>query len=384
MYPRTKKALLGFLIVVLFLPLMEQLIDFEHSAPVAGAFIATPDPKFDFLYWWDGSFQEKKNAYANDNIGFRPDFIRINNQLDYSLFDKLHFSYGLLGPDHCLWDNVYIDSYLGIDYIGYQKSLALITKLKKLQDTLNSLGIPLVMIYAPSKAYYYPELFPAYLKSKARGPANLETFLRLGDSLGVRQLDFNGWLLSLKKKSKEVLYPKQGIHWSVYAAALAADTLTKYIDKIKRVQMPQISWEKINHTTIAQATDDDMSKTLNLITPFNAELFSYPELIFKDEEKKTKLNALYIGDSFMCQWEFLHVLPHINNKWQCWFYFKTIVNEEYPYDITWGPRVKDRDWIADVKKADYIVMLYTAKNLPILESQFIGPAYAYFFPADNK
>ena len=116
-----------------------------------------------------------------------PDLIRLNNQLDFSLFKKIHSEWRLLGGDNsCIFQDVYIYSYLGRDFDGYPYILEKVRKLKAIQDTLGKLGKSLIFVQSPCKAFYYPEYFPGRYKDTVRCTTNYETYKRIGDFCGAQ------------------------------------------------------------------------------------------------------------------------------------------------------------------------------------------------------
>ncbi len=375
-----KKGLFVLLMVVLLGPMAEQSTNFIHTLKLSGAFVLTEEPKFSFEDWWEGKFQEAKTKSLNDQVGFRPDFIRINNQIDYTLFSKLHFFYGILGRNATLWDGAYIDAYQGNDYIGHDSILKQALKFRKLQDTLQKLGKTLVMIHAPNKGFFYPENLPDNRINLFRGPTNIADYTKIADSLGINMIDFNSWFSKIKNSSPEILYPRQGIHWSMYGAALAADSLVKYLENIRKEPLQHFTWNKVDHDINPRYTDNDLSNALNLIVPACVENFAYPQMVFPHEEKAHKNKVIYIGDSFLCQWYYSGILDNINEKWDIWFYFRTVCNPMHAYGEPNAPIVKDIDWMSELLKADCIILLYTPFNIPQYGSGFIEKAYSIFFP----
>ena len=381
MKTKVTKWLLAAVLIVLIVPLAQRYLAFIHSDPANGAYVNAPDVDFSFEKWWDGTYQDGKSKYVNDNIGFRGDIIRVNNQVDYSLFDKLHYYSGEVGTGRCLWGLEFITSYLGTNCVGYDSARGKLWRLKKVQDTLAALGKTFVLIYAPNKAYFYPEYFPERFKTEKKKVNDLENFSRAADSLGINQLDFNALLLGLKPKTKELLYTRAGYHWSMYGATLAGDSLIRYIEKKRGIRMPHIAVAKINHEHVARETDDDLAKRLNLIFPFTTETYSYPEITYPDEEGKQRPKAIYIGDSFLYQWDCLGILNHINAEWQIWFYFTTLFDRNFTFNGEYKLPVKETDWMKTLLNTDYVVMMYYPNNLPGLGNGFIEKAYDHFYPA---
>ena len=149
--------MLVVLFTVLAAPLIQHYFPFITSGPLYGFNADAPDEVFNWDKWWDGSYQEKKGRYLNDHIGFRADLIRLNNQLDYSLLNKLHSWKVVEGKDHYLFMDTYINGYYGRDYVGYTAILEKLVKLKALSDTFERLGKSLILIHAPAKEFMYPE-----------------------------------------------------------------------------------------------------------------------------------------------------------------------------------------------------------------------------------
>jgi SGNH hydrolase-like domain, acetyltransferase AlgX len=376
-----KKARLFILLyVALALPLLQKSFGLTETKWLKGDVSNSADVDFSWNTWWDGTYQLKKNSYFNDQAGFRPDLVRINNQLDYWLFKKLHSGFVVIGKNHCLYQEDYINSYYGRDYVGYDSISNRLTKLKAIQDTLASLGKTIVLIHAPCKAFFYPEYFPDRMKGAKVAPTNYETCVRLADSLKINQVDFNARFISLKKTCPELLYPMQGIHWTVYGSLLAGDSLTRYMEGLRHVQMPHIVWSKSERTIKARDTDDDLFSILNLILPITKEQFTYPQYSFANDSTKYRPRAIYIGDSFISNWIHDGFMANVNREWEYWFYFNLIVNAVSGDNPANCAKVQDSDWMAKIRKADCVVLMYTSHNMNQLGNGFIEKAYDYYYP----
>ena len=374
---KIKKGVFIGLLAALFLPAVQQYFPTPFGGKLDGFYAAAPDTAFAFDHWWQGSYQLAKSNYANDNIGFRPAMVRVKNQVDYSLFDKLHGDWLAPGLDHYLFQTIHINGYYGRDYVGYEAIKERLRKLKAVQDTLEALGKTVVVIHAPCKAYYYPEFIDKPFRSAARTTTNLQAFLRIGDSLGVHQLDFNSWFVAMKYATKDPLYSRQGIHWSVYGSLVAADSFVTYLEQRRHTPLPHATWNEVVHTTIARETDDDLARTLNLVFPYTTDTFAYPKVHYTANAGH-KPNVIYIGDSFLLNWIGDGLMQHTNSSWQVWEHFSTIWNSSY----TEGQphrTLKDDEWIDAINKSDCIVLMYTSFNLNEFGDGFIEKAYKHFF-----
>jgi hypothetical protein len=377
MAENVKKILLGLVFVVLFLPLSQLYVPVIESAPLHGAFHPARDTNFSIEQWIDGSYQEVKGKYIADNISFRSDLIRLNCQMDFSLFGRANTGWGVIGKDGCVFDVEYINAYTGNDFVGRDSLYNQLRKLKALQDTFARLGKSLVLVHAASKGYYYSECIPDKYRAKEYHPTNFRTCVGLADSLGVNQINMNAWFCAMKDTSKRLLYSKQGIHWTKYGGMLAGDSLIRYVEKLRKISMPHPKWEHMQITDFPVLPDNDIVSALNLIWPPVTEKFCYGDIVCKADSTKAKPNAIYIGDSFTVTLIENGVFSCINTKWEFWFYFRELHTNENP-----GAElpISGHDWTAALDKADYIALIYNAANLRNLGSGFIEAAYAHYFP----
>lgn len=375
---KIKRGILFFLFAILWLPLLQQNFPFITSGKLDGWFTNAPADTFSPARWWAGTYQPATTNYVNDHIGFRPDFIRFGNQVDYSLFSKTHAHSVVIGKEGYLFQDLYIDGYYGADFVGDATIREKLRKLKRLQDTLESMGKTLVLVHAPCKAYYYPEYIPDRLRQPRRGITNFDEYRRIGDSIGIHQVDLNSWYISLKGKTAELLYPKQAFHWSVYGSLLAADTLERYIERRRHISMVHPRWTIVDHTSQPRYTDDDIARTCDLIFPMANEIFSYPQVTYNPGPGATKPRMIYIGDSFMLTWIYDGLMSNANSDWQVWYYFKLLYDKDHneAQPEQW---LGNTDWMSALKNTDCIVLVYTAHNLNNLGNGFIEETYKRYF-----
>lgn len=381
MRDKTKNWLFRFLLLLLMMPFFQGGLRMVTTLRLWGDFTNAPDVYFSWNDWWSGTYQQQKNNYFNDQVGFRQDLVRINNQVDYSLFKKLHSNSVVLGSNQCLYQKDYINAYYGRDFVGADKILTVLIKLKAVQDTLTKLGKTVILAHAPCKAFFYPDDFPDDLKGPHVAPSNYQAYVRIADSLGINQIDYNSWFLSMKDRRKELLYSKQGIHWTVYGSLLAADSLISYVEKKRNIHMPHIYWTKTDTSSRARETDDDIYKALNLILPITRETFTYPDVKFSDDSTKTKPKVIYIGDSFISNFIHDRLMEHTNSDWEYWFYFNVVAYQNSGDDPATWRHIEDYDWMDKIKHTDCILIMYTSHNLFQLGNGFIERTYDYFYPA---
>jgi hypothetical protein len=374
-----KQGLLIFIFIILLLPLVQQNLHVINNGKLYGYFEPARDIHFSWQKWFDGTFQQGKSNYHNDSVGFRPALVRLNNQIEFSLFNKMT-GWITLGLNDCLFDESYIKAYTGADFTGEKVILERLLKLKAISDTLANSGKSFVLVYAPNKAFFYPENIPEHYISQKKEKTNLQVYKHIGDSLGINQIDFNAWIISMKKTSKELLFSKQGIHWTNYAAFIAGDSLVRYIEKMRRIKMLHPVCSQIIHTDNPVSPDADTREMTNLIFPAVKETFSYPVFKYIEDTTTKKPRVIFIGDIFVFNMLNNQMPQSATTDWQLWFYFGYVINSSNNEITQRNLLIKNYDWKNEINKADCIVMLYSSTNLSHLGDSFIEQAYDYYYP----
>jgi len=379
METKIKKGLFYAFFILLFLPLANQQLHFIKSGSLKGGFKDAGDTTFSIPTWASHSYQEQKEKFINDNIGFRPDMVRLNNQLDYTLFNKCHAGWTIKGKDNYLYQWPYTDAYYGNDFSGYKTIYSRCIKLRAIQDTLARLGKSLILVYAPSKASYYPEYFPKD-RIQEKHVTNYEVYRHVADSLGINQVDMDAWFVSMKGKSKEPLFSKQGIHWSNYGAILGGDSLVRYMEQLRHMHVQHPAWSQMQYTDKLRDGDDDVARELNLIFPIAHETMAYPVIQPLPDSGGKKINAIYIGDSYGHKMVEFGIIDKMNGQCEYWSLFDEV------HDINNGHKftmMRDYDWHAAIRKTDCVVLVFTLFNFKDLGNGFIEQAYDYYYP-DRK
>lgn len=366
-----------FLALLVSMPLINYNLHIIESGKLDGV---APKPEFQpfsLENWWDGKFQDQRNTFFNDSIGFRPDLVRANNQLDYWLFRKINANTIILGSDNYLFGSRYIDEYNGVGYPGDTAILKVCYKIKKIQDTLEKMGKTFVFAVSPSKAHFFAEKIPQYLQRMEPHKTMYSSYKHFSDSLGIHQLDFNAWFLKIKDTSKHPLITRQGIHWSVYGSVLAADTMIKYIEHARGIKMPEIQITGYNYSDTARPPDGDLATIVNLIYPINKEHLTYPVYDYVADGPVQKPKAIYIGDSFLWLWSDAQLMQKTSVGWEFWYYFDAI----WTADVQ-EAHIDEYNWQKSLLETDVIVLIYTPVNLGGLGGKdgFIDKAYKYFYP----
>jgi hypothetical protein len=368
-----KHLFLFLVITALVLPYAQTRYHIFNIQKLSGVFPSEPKAKLDSSAWWSGKYQEQQAKYIEENIGMRNILVRTYNQVDFSLFSVPHATKVVVGKDNYLYGSHYIYSYLGQDFIGKKFIDENTRKIRTLQDLLwETRKIRLLVIFAPEKGSFYPEYIPDYLLKKKKEITNYQYSIKKCEENGVNFIDFNRWFRMIKDTSKNVLYSKTGIHWSVYGAVIAADSMRNYLSAKFGLPMPEIVRDGLEKTNVARSTDDDINQTLNLICDIPQPELSYLKYHFTDIPGEKKPGALFIGDSFY--WTIYNAGMIENLFWnsEFWYYDK----EVYPESNTEATSTFKIDIRKAITRQNIIILLQTNAAYGNIGYGFVDQALA--------
>lgn len=355
-----KKIALFFIIALLFIPLLQNRLHMFRIPPLNGDFVLPEKPALEKAGWLSGDFQAKYDPYLEQRLGLHNLLVRINNQIDYSLFKKVHAEGVVIGKNNVLHERDYIRAWTGEDFIGEKTWDKKLGRLKFVQDHLKrTYGIDLVLILEPSKARFSPETLPEGSAERKKEPCNYTYIVEKLKEMNIRFLDLNAYYLALKDTSRYDLYPKYGVHWSVYGMTLMADTLIRYIEHLRQVDIPDFHISDIIVSDSLRDTDYDAAKPLNLLFELPHGPMAYPVIRFGDQEGKTRPDVLVEGDSYYWNIFNARIPDHCFNNHSFW-YFNALVYPDSYYDSTF---VADLDIKKEVEKRDVILVMTTERFL---------------------
>ena len=350
--------------LILLFPYLQSVLNFSNVKPLQGAITMSEDTIFTFKEWFSGHYQEKKEAFLNENFGYRNIFVRLNNQLAYWMFNKAKANGIVVGKKNYLYEKPYIESYFGKNFIGEDAWKNKLNKLKFIQDSLAKLNKTVILIFSPGKASFYSEYIPDSLKSEKK-VSNYDYASLLANKMGINAIYFNSYFKNQKNKSLYALYPKLGIHWSHYGAMLAADSIIKYIETKRNISMPKLYWDTIETTDKPKYTDADIADGMNLLFDIKSNILAYPKNIkIKYDEGNQKPSLLVISDSYywgICNFRFTECFSE--NKF--WYYNKQVFPESFTNELK----------VEELKKIDVILIMSTESNLHSVGWDFIENVY---------
>lgn len=366
---RLKNILFVLIVVVFTIPLIQHYFKILKEPPLKGVYKKAPKPLN--KEWLNTSYQEAYEKYYNDTVGFKSLFVRQYNQIQYSLFNKTAAKDVEIGKENYLFEGGYIRDYMGYNFVGKEKIKNKIGELKIIQEKLKEDSILFLLVLAPGKASFYPEYFPERYDTNKRKISNYQYYSFECRKQQLNLIDMNKVFVQLKEKTKHKLYPKGGIHWGEYGVAVAFDTLTKYIEKQKQINMLGFDYNNVVYEKKIRKKDKDLSELMNLYFEFDAYPMPKPDYSFKHKNDEAKPNLLIIGDSYGSRLIETNLIDSLFNNYQLWYYNRGIE----PSRQNSTNQVKDLIVKDEIAKYDVVVLLTTEANLYKFDFGFVEGYY---------
>ena len=320
-------------------------------------------PKFTVSSWFDGSFQNRFEAWYDQTYGLRDYFVRTDNQINFSLFHQVSTQQNLnlvLSRYNNLFERPYIISFLGLDAQSEKEIQVIAEQIQKLQNCLADYRIPFLFMISPSKATIYPELIPYYMFSlkSEKTLTNYDKLLPFLKKYGINYIDGQKFVSDLKRESNYPLFPKGGTHWNFFASYQITLQLLHSIDMLTGKRLNHLKLEKIDWDKTPRQSDDDLARLANLWDPkpFLSEN-PYP-VVHKETVKGAVLpNVLLAGASFAnAPYWYLtsnHLISELSNRY-VYYQVKTI-----------------SDIKTEIFDRDIIILESTVLELPYLNRGFM-------------
>ena len=353
------KILFVCFLILLFIPLLHNIFGFFKVEKLHGAYIPAEKPLFSCENWFNMSFQTSAEKYLNENIGLKPFFVRLNNEIDYRIFKLSNAENLVIGKNSFLFEQNYIDAYTGVDYVGDEIILSFVEKYQNAYNILKDNNVELIFVFAPGKASFYPEYIPDRFLSSAELKTNYKELSNALANQGLNVLDFNDWFVSMKDTISYPLFAKAGIHWSYYGMYLCIDSIARKVESLLNIDLPEIKILEIQ-TDINQRHDDyDLGNLMNLLFKIPAYEMAYP-VVGYEHNNKTRPEVLVIGDSFFWNMYYSGIPANIFKSLEFWYY-----NSKYYNDGTDIPanEVKNLHFETEVYTKDVVIIIQTEGGL---------------------
>ena len=321
-----KYFLAAVFLLALWAPSLQKGLNIFKGGELHGAYVAPQDIPFTLKDWFNGTYSENKEAYLKGSFGFQGDVIRLYNQLNFDFFNIASTENVVVGKQGYIYEQRYIDSYYGTDFVGEKNIRDKAGALKQLQDTLQQHGIFLFMVFAPGKGTFYPEYIPDN-KQKAKHRTNYQACIDACRDMNINYIDFEKYFLAIKDTSRYRLYTRGGTHWSYYGDVLAFDSIMRYVKQKTTFKLPRFKMDTIVTKTKPQFRDNDAADAMNLIYASKRDTLAYPQ--FSATDTASNLNFMVVGDSYFWQMQ-IWMTPLIFKDCSFWYYFIRIYSNHRP------------------------------------------------------
>jgi hypothetical protein len=382
---RFHTVLFSIVLTGMFLPMIQMLKPFAEVGNLFGSIVPTNKDSLTAESWFSGTFQENRNAYINEQFGFRNTAVRIHNQIAFSLFHKAKANGVIIGKEDYLYEIKYINAYRGAEEIFQSELDSNLFMLKAIQSKLKERGIEFVVVMNPGKASFFSEYIPdEYLVVSER--SYYSEYQKGLKAHGIQHIDFGKWFREMKGKTPAPLFPKTGIHWSQYGATLAADSLVDYCMNLFGKDMNEFGWDKRNLplSTTMESVDDDIGLGMNLYWPIEVLPMAYPRVALNtkygvDFGNGTRPKVAVISDSYFFNLLQLPWAPEIFSELNFYFYNKQL--HQRPSGITANSDPLSQ--MKEIEKSNVVFVMATECNMDKLGWGFISSAYKYFVLEEN-
>ncbi|NBG66908.1 alginate O-acetyltransferase AlgX-related protein [Acidiluteibacter ferrifornacis] len=368
-----KIVLFAGVILFLFVFRIQGKFKIFEKGYLNGYYTYTAKPELTVDSWMSGDYQEKRQRYVEENIGFRNYLIRLYNQFAFTFFHVARANGVTIGKEDYLYEEQYIRSYLGTDFIGEDRIIEKVDKLKMIKDQLNLEGIELLTVIAPGKGFYYPEYLPDKRLKEKKDSTNYQVYVETLKQQSIPLIDVNGWFLKMKDTTTYPLYPKGGTHWTNYGEILVADSIRRFVQDMLQIPFPKIVVDSIEWSDTARFSDNDIELGMNLLFHLKPFPMAYPKFRFDFEGVNQRTKVLTIGDSYYWGMFGHEITDYVFNNSQFWYYNRSIHQpgkEER--------KVSEVNKMAEIRKHKVVMLLFTEGNLMHFAYDFIEELYAYY------
>lgn len=357
--------------------MIQHFTNMFEEGELSGDFVLAEIPEYSTVRWMNGTFQAGFDRFIEDHIGFRSFFVRLNNQIDFSFFNHVNAEGLVKGKGGLLYEYDYIRAYTGKDFIGKETIHRKLNKLKFLQDHLKSnYDIDIILILEPSKARVHPEFIPDRYLKHGISLSNYEYIRQASIEKGINLLDLNLYLNRVSDTIRYPVYPPYGIHWSEHTMRFITDTLVKFIESKRNIDMPDFTVENRFVNDSISDSDYDAGLTANLLFRPDQPELPYPFFDFKDDQEKDRPMVLAVADSYY--WNIFNTrLPKHLFANQAFWYFNAKVYPDFYYEEVW---TSDLDLTAEVEKQDVILLGITERFLYKFGWKFVDQLYEAYTP----
>lgn len=374
-------VLFGILMVLLFVPIIQEYTGVFPVRSLAGVFVKTEKPQLTLDSYASGKFQGQTERYVSENFGLREPVIRLYNQYVWDFYRKTYVKTIIPGKEKWLYGKEFIDDLEGIRWKEYANSPSELRskfvkeadRLRKVQEILAEYDKHLFVIMEPGKARTYPEYLPDAVGRRIAAKETDELisaadmYPAILDSVGVNYVNIDRWFQRDKEKFGFSLYPQTGTHWSNLAALHATDSIIRYMEQIGNRDIANLKISSIVYDTTMNP-DADFENLLNVNRVVRDVPNQYANFELLSDTNTVKPAWIHIGDSYYWNISYHIPLDEIFSRHPYWYYNSTIY-----YDAKYHSTA-ETDIVAELVNADFVTLGYCTSQIYTMSSYFAAKA----------
>ena len=353
---RLKDILFFTILGAMLFTVLQSRYSYIEEKPLSGAYNLPDTVPLTVDNWFSGKFQNLYSPFYEYQIGFRPSFIRLNNQLNYWMYHK-STNYVVIGKEKQLFAWNYWAPFNGLYYIGKDSINTKVETILRLKERLDAEGVPLMVIIGANKARYMPEYLPDNYVKVEQKPNNYRDFLEGLQSTGIKLVDFNEVVLKMKPEVGKIMFPNSGTHWSAYCMGLCLDSITSYANRMNADTLKVANVEGYFRSDSIVNSDVDLANDLNLFFPWEQQTNLFASIAVEPKGRKAKL--FVVGDSFYWNLYQLDAFYEVVDSSSHYWYYN---NTDISFDSS-RRSVEEFDAHALVSESDLVVLIATEANL---------------------
>ena len=366
----------GLFVLLLLLPAIHSLTGWPPELPLQGAESEVPAPGIGWRAWWQGTLQPDIDAWLNRHIGLRGRWVRLANQINYSLFRELPRGEGtkvVLGRDGFLFEKVYVDEFRRAGQSPEATLRKASAAVRRLQDRLAADGIAFLLVIAPSKAEIYPEYLPEAADAAGRPNrrSNYENVIGFLRQDGVNLVDAHELFLEWKQEEgAPLLFAHSGTHWNYYGAARVVEQILCRLRELTGKDLPGLAVVGAETSRNVVGPDNDLGDLANLWT---RQQLVGPQIHPVREKRPGTYppDILFICDSFGTQLTQLMARSKLCRQQDTYYYNKRHFYWPRPRASHLDPDSPDPELLPELQGRDAVVIVEVEYFLPGIGFGFV-------------
>lgn len=362
----SKKHLYLIALLLLLTPAVIHVLKIGTYKELGGVFRKTEPVDLTFDNLVSHAYQDSFQINLKDNFFARAPFIRLRNQLDFWMYDTLH------AGDVYYYDGQFFRFYMynysdETAFEGWDINEDRINKLQIISDTLKKYNTEILAIITPSKGHYYYDKVANHFFTSNRW-SNYAVLDSLYKMANINYINFDEWYLKIKDTIDRPLFGSGGIHWNQYGAALAMDSVLRYLESTslqEKIKYPD--WE-LSRESKTLNMDMDLLNTANLLLNYKDTTLRVVQM--KEDTPKNNLKTIINSDSYfdIISWTGLNkVFFGLDTEYR---YYNKVNYGADSQEILLTPLTKEF-----LKKQDLIIIMYCIPNLTDYSKGMIDEMY---------